>query len=510
MIQPRRCFTLAYLACGLSCSAQQDVATTTPIKNLVVIFQENVAFDHYFATYPVARNPEGQPTFVARQDVLTPGVNGLSGALLTRNPNSAAPFRLDRSQAVTCSQSHDYTREQKAYNSGLMNKFIEFTSVSSASCDNGLGPKLVMGYYDGNTVTALWNYAQNFAMSDNFFASTYGPSTPGALNVISGQTHGARIVRDTGNGAQQVVDGSVVADIRPAFDDCVATNLTTATMSGRNIGDLLNDRGITWGWFQGGFKPSSRNADGTAVCAASDTNIAGARITDYVPHHQPFQYYETTANQHHLPPSSTGMIGRTDQANHQYDMQDFWAAAFSGNLPAVSFLKAQAFQDGHASNSDPLDEQDFIVRALNALQNLKDWDHTAVIITYDDSDGWYDHVMPPVVSPSATPADGLTGPGLCGGSAAGWYGGRCGYGPRLPFLLISPWSRSNAVDHTIIDHASVVRFIEENWSLDRIGDQSFDVMAGSIMNLFDFRSTAPKLPKLFLDPRTGITQVPLQ
>jgi phospholipase C len=197
------------------------------------------------------------------------------------------------------------------------------------------------------------------------------------------------------------------------------------------------------------------------------------------------------------------MIGRTDQANHLYDRKDFWAAAFSGNLPTVSFLKAQAFQDGHASNSDPLDEQDFIVRALNALQNLKEWDQTAVIITYDDSDGWYDHVMPPIVSRSANTADGLNGPGLCGGSPGSWYGGRCGYGPRLPFIVISPWAKSNYVDHTIIDHASVVRFIEDNWGLDRIGDQSFDEMAGSILNLFDFRATAPRLPKLFLDPQTG-------
>ena len=503
MLPPRPGFTIFFFGLALTSFAQQDVPTATPIKNLVVIFQENVSFDHYFATYPNAQNPEGQPRFTARQDLLTPGVNGLSGPLLARNPNSAAPFRLDRSQAVTCSQSHDYTREQKAYNGGLMDKFIEFTSVASANCDNGLGPKLVMGYYDGNTVTALWNYAQSFAMSDNFFASTYGPSTPGALNLISGQTHGARIVRDTGNAAQQVVEGSVIGDIRPALDDCVATNLSTAIMSGKNIGDLLNDSGISWGWFQGGFRPTSRAADGTAVCGSSETNIAGARTADYVPHHQPFEYFESTANQHHLPPTSVAMVGRTDQAKHQYDLQDFWAAAFSGNLPAVSFLKAQAFQDGHASNSDPLDEQEFIVRTLNALQNLKEWDRTAVIITYDDSDGWYDHVMPPVVSRSATAADGLNGPGLCGGSVEGWYSGRCGYGPRLPFIVISPWSRANYVDHSIIDHASVVRFIEDNWGLDRIGDQSFDDIAGSILNLFDFRSSAARVPKMYLDPRTG-------
>jgi phospholipase C len=156
--------------------------------------------------------------------------------------------------------------------------------------------------------------------------------------MISGNTHGANIVRDVGNAATMVVEGSVIGDIRSALDDCVPTNLSTVTMSGKNIGDLLNAKGITWGWFQGGFKPTSRTADGNAVCGSSNPNIAGTQVTDYVPHHQPFQYFQSTANPHHLPPSSVATIGKTDQANHQYNWDDFWAAAFSGNLPAVSYL----------------------------------------------------------------------------------------------------------------------------------------------------------------------------
>ncbi len=141
--------------------------TATPIQHVVVIFQENVPFDHYFATYPNAANPSAEPPFQARPG--TPPVNGLNGPLLSNNQNSAGPFRLTRAQAVTCDQDHDYTPEQQAFNNGLMNKFVEFTSSASPSCDDGLGSKLVMGYYDGNTVTALWNYAQRFAMSDNFY-----------------------------------------------------------------------------------------------------------------------------------------------------------------------------------------------------------------------------------------------------------------------------------------------------------------------------------------------------
>src|SRR5215831_2580506 len=99
-------------------------STKTPIRHLVVIFQENVSFDHYFGTYPVALNPPGEPRFIAAPD--TPTVNGLTPGLITQNQNSAAPFRFDRSNAATCDQDHDYTDEQKAYNAGLVNKFPEF------------------------------------------------------------------------------------------------------------------------------------------------------------------------------------------------------------------------------------------------------------------------------------------------------------------------------------------------------------------------------------------------
>ncbi len=92
-------------------------------------------------------------------------------------------------------------------------------------------------------------------------------------------------------------------------------------------------------------------------------------------------------------PSSVALIGRTDQANHQSDLADFWAALDAGNLPSVSFLKAPAYQDGHAGYSDPLDEQEFLVSTVNHLQRTQDWGDIAVVILYDDSDGWYDHVM---------------------------------------------------------------------------------------------------------------------
>ncbi|HWZ33498.1 MAG TPA: alkaline phosphatase family protein [Bryobacteraceae bacterium] len=477
-------------------------STTTPIQHVVVIFQENVSFDHYFATYPNALNKTaGEPSFNASTN--TPSVNGLAGSLMTNNPNSAKPFRLTRAQAVTCDQGHGYTQEQQAFNSGLMDKFVESVGGSSASCDIGVGKAVVMGYYDGNTVTAFWNYAQNFAMSDNSFNTQFGPSTPGALNLISGQTHGATLV--SGSAAGNVSSGSVIGDPRPALalDDCTIKTAAQITMGGKNVGDLLNAKNVTWGWFQGGFRPSAVNPDGSAVCATAHNNISGASAgTDYIPHHQPFQYYKNTANPHHLPPSTVAMIGQTDQANHQYDLIDFFAAVNNGNLPAVSYLKAAAYQDGHAGYSDPLDEQTFVVNTINAIMSSPAWSTTAIIIAYDDSDGWYDHVVGPIVSPSGVADDNLAGAGSCGNSANSVYQGRCGYGPRLPLLVISPYAKVNFVDHTTTDQSSILRFVEDNWSLGRIGDNSMDAVAGPLNNMFNFSTASASA--VILDPATGL------
>ena len=538
-----------------------DAPTATQIKHVVVIFQENITFDHYFATYPKAANPAGEREFVARDG--TPGVNGLSGGLLTNNPNKFNPFRLDRSQAFTCDMDHGYTDEQKAVDGGLLDLFVQAVGRTGIGCKpNG---QSVMGYYDGNTVTALWNYAQHFAMSDNAFGTTFGPSTPGALNLISGETHGASVFTTTapsvatpnnvtGNGVFFGDSrGTVISDPDPFRDDCGADKglthigANTVEMAGPNVGDLLNAKGISWGWFQGGFRPTVPfdPVHGTpAVCGSTHQGHPGVAnptdgnpgnvdvhvsITDYSAHHAPFMYYATTRNPHHLRPSpdTPQQIGKSDQANHQYDIADFFAALRAGNLPAVSYVKAPAFQDGHPGNSDPLSEQSFIVQVVNALQQAPEWHETAIIITYDDSDGWYDHVTGPIVNPSAASVDSFvplpgnnhaaTAPGQiptsgnCGTPAAGAFAARCGYGPRMPFLIVSPFAKENFVDHTTIDQSSVLRFVEENWGLGFIdaaappeGQSSFDRLAGSIMTMFDFDG-GPNTPRLILDEATGLS-----
>jgi len=546
--------------------------TTTPIKHLVVIFDENISFDHYFGTYPNAANPAGEPSFTAKPG--TPTVDGLytgldasgqpTGPLLTSNPNLSNPQRLGHSDPMTCDQDHGYKDEQSANDLGAMDQFVQHTGGGKtiAQCLAGLtfngspepvpagNPNFaVMDYYDGNTVTGLWNLAQQYSMSDNAYTTNYGPSTPGAFNVTSGQTYGAicgptsATINDSTCSApsglqspavnttditipasQDPGPGTTYSDADPTYDICTylpsadggdnRAASATLTMGGPNIGTDLNSAGLTWGWFQGGFANGYVPGQGTAptiaqICNERHTNVGGSSIVDYSPHHEPFEYYASTANPMHLPPTSVAMIGHQDQANHQYDTADFFAAADSGNLPQVSFLKAPEYQDGHAGYSDPNDEQTWLVDTINKLESLPSWSSTAVVVTYDDSDGWYDHVMPPIRSASQTSLDTLTGAGTCGNapvpvnSASQPEQGRCGLGIRIPFLVVSPWSKSNYVASNVIDQSSVVKFIEQNWNLPALGNGAADAKAGSIMPMFNFNSKTPPNGSLFLDPATG-------
>jgi phospholipase C len=286
----------------------------------------------------------------------------------------------------------------------------------------------------------------------------------------------------------------------------------------KNIGDLLNAGNIPWGSFVGGFNLETINANGTTGCKRSTVGQVVGAQADYIPHHIWFQYFTSTANPTHARPTSTKAIGSTtvpgskkvDPANHAYDLQDFFTAVGSGNYPAVSLIKMQAVQDAHPGNSDPLDEQAGLVNLVNFLQQQPDWDSTAVVVAYDDSDGWYDHAFAQTTSPSFSSSDALNGAGLCGPVGAtepkGVNGlpvaGRCGPGTRQPFLVISPYAKKNYVSHVLITQASIPQFIEDNWlNGERLGGGSFDASTGSIVDMFNFNKK--NSVTLILDPNSG-------
>ena len=351
------------------------------------------------------------------------------------------------------------------------------TTSGGALCD----PKIVMDYYDGNTVPALWNYAQHFSMSDNSFGTTFGPSAPGAINVTSGNTGGVDTAHEANNpsvasstapDADITPDGSngfsLTSDAQPYWDDCSTRD--AVALKGTNIGDELNAAGLSWGWFQGGFAPTTTFSvaaaavspgqstakftpdefSGTFAGKVVPTGASNQALCDAV-HPVGVALGETAAVAHlrlqgrlHRPPRAVPVLrddgqpapprsgeprrhrhrhaahGRRraavrhgePQLRHERLRQsrrsDHGRHAAASALPAVTYLKAPGYQDGHAAYSDPADEQQFIVREINALEKTPDWSSTAVIISYDDSDGWYDHVYSGVVNGSLSPADNLT------------------------------------------------------------------------------------------------------
>ncbi len=518
-----------------------EVATATKIKHLVVIFGENISFDHYFGTYPEAQNNPGEQAFVPAAGTPTPnglltpldvtsGFTPLAGLdLLGNNPTAANPangvgavnpFRLDATMAATSDQGHNYKPEQQASDDNAMDLFPKYTGTAGPPPGSPAATQttgMVMAYYDGNTVSALWNYAQQYALNDNSWTTTFGPSTPGAINLISGQTNGVGATNKdptTMSTSHVTPDGNggwtLIGDTDPLGDVC-STGSDQNTFTGRNVGDLLNAKGITWGWFEGGFDLTMTNANGTTGCARSTPQTVPNAVgisTDYIPHHEPFQYYASTANLTHARPSSIAAIGHSfetdgvtpEPANHQYDSHDFFDALAAGNMPAVAFLKAPGYQDGHPGYSNPVDEQNFLVKVVSAVQASQEWGSTAIVLAYDDSDGWYDHQAPTIVNPSSGVADALNGAGLCnqgvqqGGPAPatpllGVDGkpvlGRCGYGTRIPLLVLSPFAKHNTIDHTLTDQSSILRFIEDNWlEGERIQTGgSFDTIAGTIQNM---------------------------
>ena len=374
-----------------------------------------------------------------------------------------------------------------------------------------------MDYYDGNTVTGLWNYAQHYTLNDNSYSTQFGPSTPGAINVVSGQTNGATA---HGGTTSNIENGTMIGDAEPLFDQCSNSGTplnpdgtpggVTASMSGQNIGDLLNRKSLTWGWFQGGFTPSEIQ-NGRAICGTDASNHLGQHANignsfsaDYSEHHEPFQYYADTSNPNHVSPTSVSQVGISDPANtpatqainHQYDLSWFNAAVKNGNMPAVSYLKAPEYEDGHAGYSEPLDEQRFLVDEINTIERSKDWSSTAIIIAYDDSDGWYDHQIGPIIRQSAgSRPTRSTGPGKCGSVATS-------AGARTTAVASA---RAAAAGDLTVGEAELRRQHVHRPGVDpavhrgeleprRIGDGSADSVGGDLDNAFDFNPNGRTRP----------------
>ena len=274
-------------------------------------------------------------------------------------------------------------------------------------------------------------------MSDRFFQTTFGPSVPAALNLISGQTNGvtARQERREPERADRRRRRIVHGDRRRRSH---RRHLLVVQAHSGHDGRPQHRRSARRGerlvgLVRGGIRRHGRQPERHDRLRARRTRrrsrVWRRRTTSRITSR--FSTTRPPPISTHVRPTSVATIGtKGDAANHQYDLADFFAALDAGHFPAVAFLKPAAYQNGHAGYSDPIDEQAFLVRVLNDLQQRPEWKSTAVFLTWDDSDGWYDHLMGPIVNSSVGPVDALDGDGVCGDGKAILPGHLAGDSPR--------------------------------------------------------------------------------
>ena len=435
----------------------------SPIQHTIIVYQENISFDHYFGTF-------GQ------------GSNGIpAGASVTHTPSGIAysPFQLDgQTQDATCDVDHGYADMIKMADHGAMDLYTQLgnnkavtnpSSTSSGTCPSldtdRTDPALALGYYAGTPGDAAaplqnyWSLASHYTLADNFFQGVYGPSTPGAEWLVA-------------------ATNNTVGDPNPNGDLCESDySGSFAQRDIPNLGAEATGAGVSWAWFQGGF----------GTCSATATD-------GYSAHHDPFQYFTSTADLNH----TYAMVPTFDSADshqHQRDLSLLYDAlggtSVGGTvpqLPAISWVKAPTQEDGHPKNSGPAQDDAFVGDLVNRVKNSPYWGHTAIIVAFDETGGWWDHVSPPALSGSFAPwSGGSPNLGGCQYQGDGSACGEGGLGPRMPVLVISPHARKGFVDHDLLNTASLDQWVEWDYGLPGLGvwgDR--DVNAGSLRNAFDF------------------------
>jgi phospholipase C len=455
-----------------SAGAESDNGTHSPIKHTIILYQENISFDHYFGTYGHGSNGIPAGSTLTHTD-----------GIQTWGPY--APTQLSgTTQSRTCDVDHNYSNMIRMVDHGVMDQFLQFgndktvtnpSSSSSTTCPKfetvaapGTGvTALANSYYTGTAgdpnapLQNYWKLASQYTLADNFFQGVYGPSTPGAQWLVA-------------------ATNNTPGDPNPIGDVCNDYPASISPQDIPNLGAEASAAGTSWAWFQGGF--------GTCT----PTNVNG-----YSPHHDPFQYFTSTADLNH----TWAFDPRMDypQANrHQRDLSLLYAALAgtpvggqSVSLPAISWVKAPQLEDGHPGYSGPALEDAFVGDLVGRLQASDYWKNTALVIAFDETGGWWDHVAPP--DQGGVFANWVNGqPNLSGCQYPGIPGvacGEAGFGPRMPVLVVSRFARQGFVDHDLLNTASLDRWVEWNHRLPALGvwgDR--DVTAGNLTGAFIFGS----------------------
>ena len=416
-------------------------ASLTAINHIIVIYLENRSFDNLYGEFPGADGIAGlAPERYRQVDESGKPFDHLPQVGDARIPLDLpnAPFNIERyiaSDAPTRDLMHRFYQEQLQIHGGRMDRF--------AIVSDALG--LTMGYYHTANLP-LAAEAKKYTLADRFFHAAFGgsffnhiyfiaaaaptfPNAPAAMRAMFDAD--GHFVRD----GAVTPDGYVVNTAfsvhqpRPGF--ARAENLVPAqTMP--TIGDRLSAKNVSWAWYAGGWNDA----------------LAGNADSLFQFHHQPFVYFANYAD------------GTAERARHLKDERDFLAAAKAGTLPSVAFVKPIGEQNEHPGYADLIAGERHTIELIDAVRNGPNWKDAAIIITYDENGGFWDHVAPPVRD-------------------------RWGPGTRVPTIIISPFARRGYVDHTTYDTMSILAFIEHRFGLTPLGAP--DARAADLHAAFDFK-----------------------
>jgi phospholipase C len=410
------------------------------LKHIVVIYLENHSFDNLYGEFPGANGLANAGTKAIQVDLLGNPFAHLptppGGAFPSNLPN--APFSIEQYVPIganTPDLVHRYYQEQGQIDGGKMDKFAAISDAKG----------LVIGYYHTANLP-LAAEAENNTLCDNFFHGAFGGSFLNHIYLISAQAptfpsapqsmraqldQNGKLVKDGAVTPNGYVVNTAFTVNKPHPPTVAAANLVpNQTLT--TIGDRLSEKDVSWAWYSGGWNDA----------------LAGHADALFQFHHQPFAYFENYAD------------GTAAKAAHLKDETDFIASARAGTLPAVSFVKPLGEVNEHPGYTNVSSGEQHVEDLLNALRSNPEWKHTAVIITYDENGGFWDHVAPPVID-------------------------QWGPGSRVPTLVISPLAKHGYVDHNTYDTSSILALIEHRWRLAPLSTR--DAAANDLRDAFDFR-----------------------
>ncbi len=469
------------------------------IQHIIVCFQENRSFDHYFGTFApksgqhvvnlldakgkldqrftgLQKNPAG----IAYRDLPLPSLPGFQNVQLPNGPFHVAPY-IPANGNVHWDPKHRFFRMMAEVNNGKMDLFVALAGAARDHLSRAdlkkfkpeqldfdlahpSGP--VLGYYKGEDIPFYHRVAHHYTLFDHFYQAMSGGSTGNALYLVA-----ARSCVNPGAGLDICApfDPKMLGVERGFFDlpydhkkvmindlppvqgptnanDVRALKIAPppAAQTYPNIGDRLDAAKISWAWYNENWnrvkpwalKTAFGPGDGSAVI---ETNQL------YVPHHNPFQYY----------PRWPEYVKR----GHMRDSDDFLADARAGKLPGVSLIKASGAHDEHPASCAPFYGMEWVENLVRAVAEGPAWEKTAIFITYDEGGGFWDSLPPKLVDDY-------------------------GFGTRIPALLISPWARHGLVDHHVASTASILKFVETRFALEPLNHRDRD--AYDMLGAFDW------------------------